>query len=169
MRWLGWSFCAAEGRSGESAVMKIECPHCKKDVTLDWATAVQWMTRWIGPIVGTVALALFFPLIIFVEQAVLLYEAWSYRRAAKNGTLGPGDGIWSGRLNGLFIQDFWGSFGGLAVFIVECAVLGILVETWIVLFIFFLFWILFLVMSFITFVLNTKPIPPPSVPSHSEQ
>lgn len=146
--------------------IKIELPYCT--ITVDGETDIPWIAKWVGLIIAWIALILFFPLIIFVEQAVLLYEAWSYRRAAKNGTLSPGDGIWSGRLNGLFIQDFWGSFGGLAVFIVECAVLGILVETWIVLFIFFLFWILFLVMSFITFVLNDRPIPPPSVPSQSE-
>lgn len=139
--------------------MKIECPHCKKDVPLDWDTAVQWMTRWIGPMVGIVAIALFFPLILFVEQAVLLHEAWSYRRAKMNGTLGKGDGIWSGRLGGLFVQEFWGPFSGLAVFIVECGVLGMLTETWIAILVFFLCWGLFLVMSFISFVLNSRPIP----------
>ena len=145
--------------------IKIELPYCT--VTVDGETDIPWIAKWVGLIIAWIALILFFPLIIFVEQAVLLCEAWSYRRAAKNETLGQGDGWWSGRLEGLFIQDFWGPFSGLAVFIFECAVLGMLVETWIVLFLFFLFWILFLIMSFITFVLNNKPIPPSSTPPPS--
>lgn len=149
--------------------MKIICPHCKKDVTLDWPVRVQWIGRQIGPMLGVVAIAILFPLIIFVEQAILLYEAWSYRRAAIRGMLGRGDGFWSGRLGGLFVQDCWGPFGGFVAFMIESIIFGMLTEPWIAVLVFFLGVGLYLSMNFVTFVLNNKTLPPttPSVSSQS--
>ena len=110
-------------------------------------------------LVGCVVFLSLVLLVLLVESAVLTYEAWWYRRAKKRGTLGEGDGIWSGRLGGLFIQEPWGSPIGLGASVVESVLLGMLTEVWIAVLVFVLCIVLFIGMWIATFVMNTKRIP----------
>ena len=115
-------------------------------------------------LVGCVVFLSLVLLVLLIEIAALTYEAWMYREIERSGESG-GDGIdniWNGRLGGLFIQERWGPLIGLGTLVVDGVVLGMLTEVWIAVLVFFLYMVLSIGMGFATFVMNTKPIPPPA-------
>ena len=65
------------------------------------------------------------PVIIAVESLVLVHEAWRYRKMEREGTLGEGDGFWSGRLDGLHAQRGTACLAGAVVAAIEGVLFGI--------------------------------------------
>ena len=90
-------------------------------------------------VLGWGLLAPFLPFILLVESVVLVWEAWWCWKGERDGTLGEGDGFWSGRLGGLFAQEWAACLAGAVIAAIEGLAFGVVESLAGVLLLFFLY------------------------------